>query len=161
MGIVKASFEVKPVSNFHSSGYLGEKTIAEARRKAPDTISRVLTYLQGDISKKFPLTMLSEGQYKNSKAIQEVGIDSVEFTWNAIGSLDKADEIVASNYASTDKPGIGGLEITVTFKTNWLKNQHILASERGTKVRVNGRPTPGAGGYIYKLVVMIKTKSYN
>jgi hypothetical protein len=154
MTIVKANYVVKPVSNFHSSGYLSEKTIAEARRSAPDSISRVLTYLQGDYSKKIPLTMLSEGQFKNTGAIQKVGIDSVEYQWDVIGDLDKADAICASNYGATDKPGIGSSEITVSFKTNWLKYQHIITNYKGTRLRVNGRPTKGATGWVYKLILM-------
>ncbi len=153
MAIVNASYLIKPISNFNTSGYLSEKTIAEARRRAPDQISKVLTKLQGDYSKAFPLTMLSEGQFKNGGTTQQVGIDSTEFTWDVMGDIDKADVIVASNYGSTDKPGIGGLEISVEFATKWLINQHIITNGRGDYMRVAGRPTRGATGWLYKLTL--------
>ncbi len=154
MGIVRANYVIKDVSNFHDSGYLSEKTISEARSLAPDTISRVLTYLQGDFSSRFPLTMFSEGQFGSKASVQEEKVDTVEFTWDVIGDIDKADEITASNYSSTDSPGIGTSEITVSFKTNWLKDQHVIASEAGTKCRVMGRGEKSAFGYTYKLALL-------
>ena len=135
---------------FDPKGHTNENSLAAARLTAPDKINKTLTYLQGKESSSFPLTFLTEGQAKGNKGI---GINDIQYEWDFIEKLDKADEVVSSNYTSTDTPGIGHTEASVVFKTNWLIHQHTIVAEDGTRVRIVAPPIKVSNGYLYRLTV--------
>jgi hypothetical protein len=130
---------------FDPKGHTNENSLAAARLTSPDKINQTLTYLQGKESDKFPLTFLTEGQKGGTKGIS---INDIQYTWDFMDSFDKYDTVLTSDYAPDAV--IRG-EAVVTMKTNWLKYQHTIVGEDGTRLRVNARPQKTSGGFLYRL----------
>ena len=140
----------RDLTRFDGTGITDQNTIARARLDKPDQINKMLTFLQGRDNGRFPLTFLTEGQDGGMRNTQE--INGVEYYWEAMGAMEKASTILASNYTAQDTPGVAGSIITVTFADNLLKNQHIIVNKEGTQCRVTGRPVPAlTGGWLYRL----------
>jgi hypothetical protein len=135
---------------FDPKGHTNENSLAAARLTAPDKINRTLTYLQGKDSANFPLTFLTEGQKNGNMGI---GINDIQYTWDFIEQMDKADEVMSSNYTAADEPGKNFTEVSVVFKTNWLVQQHTIVAEDGTRARIAAAPVKVSNGWLYKLVI--------
>jgi len=136
--------------NFDSKGHTNENSLAAARLTEPDKINKTLTYLQGKDSDRFPLTFLTEGQTKGNKGI---GINDIQYTWDFIEQMDKADGVVSSNYTMTSTPGKSGSEVEVTMKTRWLKHQHTVVAENGTRARIVAMPIKVSNGWLYRFTL--------
>ena len=134
---------------FDGKGFTNENSLVNALLTKPDVIDPVITHLMGQESKKFPLSFLSEGQYGGS-----IGVNDVQYQWEVINKLRKADEVVSTQYGGGDKPGVGHQPFYVKMKTNWLKVQHTVTSPNGIQARVDARPTPVGSHYLYKFVLI-------
>jgi hypothetical protein len=130
---------------FDPKGHTDENTLAAARLTQPDKINQVITHLQGKDSDMFPLTFMTEGQ-KNGT--QKITVNDIQYEWDIAGELDTFDIVVTSNYSPDS---VAQHEAVITMKTNWLKYQHTVVAEDGTRLRVNAQPVKTTGGYIYKL----------
>jgi hypothetical protein len=133
---------------FDGRGFTDQNSLVNALLTKPDQLDPVLTHLMGRYDKQFPLSFLSEG-YEGSKGIQDV-----QYTYDVINKLDKADMVVSSQYTTGDKPGLNGTNFFVTFKTNWLKTDHIVESQNDFQARVVNRPVQVGLYYKYELQPM-------
>lgn len=133
---------------FDDKGFTNNNSLAAMRLTKSDTLNPVITHLMGNEIKKFPLTFLTEGQKGGMKKNE---IQDVEYNWPVMTRLKKSDAIASHEYAANDEPGKFGSPFYVTFKTQWLKQQHIVHSPNGVQARIEGRPTPVGDGWRYTL----------
>jgi hypothetical protein len=133
---------------FDSNGFTSNKSLAEMRLTKSDTLNPVITHLMGAENKMFPLTFLTEGQKGGMKRNE---IQDVEYNWPVITRMKKSDAIVSHEYATGDTVGRGGAPFQLVFRTNFLKNQHLIHSPNGLQARVQGRPRPVGNGWLYTL----------
>jgi len=145
MSTNSASGRIVYHDNFDSKGFTNENSLVNAYLTKPDTIDPVMTHLMGKESDKFPLSFLSEGQKGGTE------VKDVQYEWDAIGRLTKADVVISSTYTAGSNPGISMTNFTVTFKTSWLKVQHLIESENGTVAVVVSRPVQNGLYWDYTL----------
>lgn len=134
--------------SFGDEGYTNNQSLTKARMVNPDTLNPVITHLMGNESKKFPLLYLTEGQ---AKGVKYVEIQDVEYEWPVFGRLRRTDAVAGHDYGAGDKPGYGGNEVVVVFKTRWLKFQHNIVSPNGVWARVVSQPEKVSTGFKYRL----------
>jgi hypothetical protein len=134
--------------SFGDEGYTNNLSLAKARMTNPDSLNPVITHLMGNESKKFPLLYLTEGQVGGNKFVE---IQDVEYDWPVFGRLRRTDAVAGHDYAPTDKPGYGGQDVYVIFKTRWLKYQHNIVSPNGVWARIVSQPEKVSTGFKYKL----------
>ena len=132
---------------FEDRGYSNEESIAYLGLQKPVEINSFLTYNFGMDDDRFPLSFMTEGQ----GSVGTVDIDTVQWTWSTMGRMKFTDFITYFNTANT-KPGLGGAEFEVHFKTHWFIEQHGLVAPDGmTQVRVQKDLGESAYGYAYLL----------
>lgn len=133
---------------FDSKGFTNENSLQNALLTKPDQISPVITHLAGREDNRFPLTFMTEGQKGGYKTIS---VNDVQYEWNTFSRLKTSDEIVSTTYSGSDTPGIGNGYFYITFRTNWLKNQHTVQSPNGISARIMNQPTRVGSNYTYAL----------
>lgn len=133
---------------FDPKGFTNNKSLSEMRLTKSDTLNPVITHLMGAENKKFPLTFLTEGQKGGMRRNE---IQDVEYNWPVMTRMKKSDSIVSHEYAAGDTVGRGGAPFRVVFKTQFLKNQHLIHSPNGLQARIQSRPRPVAQGWEYTL----------
>jgi len=136
---------------FDGKGFTTNNSLAKMRLTKADTLNPVITHLMGAENKKFPLTFLTEGQ---KGGLKTNSIQDVEYNWPVMTRPKKSDTIVSHEYATTDTPGIGGTTFKVVFKSDWLKQQHLIFSPNGVQARIQGRPKRISTGYEYALALI-------
>lgn len=133
---------------------LDENNFYAQRQGSPSELTRKLTYMLGDYTKKYPLSMmtlggigLNEGQFKSSAT----ELDDVQFTYPVMGRRFKGNRIAKTQYTSTDKIGIGHSEIFLYFYDNWIKRFWMIRSAHDYSVYVLEDPErQGDGTWKYK-----------
>lgn len=133
-------------TSYDGSGLSNENTLNRALLTKPDKINPVITHLAGREDKRFPLSFLTEGQKGGVKPIE---LNSIEYEWDTFSRSKVSDVIVSSTYGASDKAGLNFQPFYVVFKTNWLKNQHLVEWGDGSVARIQARPKRVANGYQY------------
>lgn len=123
---------------FDGRGFTDQNSLVNALLTRPDQIDPVLTHLMGKDNAKFPLSFLSEGQINGTKGVQDV-----QYTYDVINKIDKAEVVISTQYTATDKPGLGQTPFYVTFKSNWFRKDHTIESRNGVQARVIARAKIG------------------
>jgi hypothetical protein len=141
--------------SFDGKGFTNNSSLAAMRLTKSESLNPVITHLMGQENKKFPLTFLTEGQ---RGGLKQNSIEDIEYSWPVMGRPKKSDTIVAHEYASDAQPGVGGSTFKVVFKTEWLKQQHIIFSPNGIQCRIQGKPVPVAKGFEYTLVLIYRSR---
>lgn len=108
-----------------------------------------LTYIMGDRTKKFPISMMTMGNIASPSA--SVELDDVQFTYPVMGREDKASPCSSTIYTSTDRPGIGHSEFYLWFPDNWIKRYYIIQSSRGIQAYVLEDPIKDGDQWKYKV----------
>jgi len=134
--------------SFDGKGFTNENSLSNALLTKPDTINPVITHLAGREDNRFPLSFLTEGQKGGYRTIE---INDIQYDWDTFRKLKNTDEVISSAYSGADKPGLNNSYFQVTFKTNWLKNQHTIESVNGVSARVQGKPVQVGLHYVYTL----------
>jgi len=134
--------------SFDGKGFTNENSLSNAFLTKPDTINPVITHLAGREDNRFPLSFLTEGQRGGYRTIE---VNDIQYDWNTFRKLKYSDEIVSTTYLPTDKPGLNNTYFQITFKTNWLKNQHTVESPNGVSARIQGKPVQVGSNYVYTL----------
>ena len=140
---------------FDGKGFTTNNSLAAMRLTKADTLNPVITHLMGNENKKFPLTFLTEGQ---KGGLKKNSIQDVEYNWPVMSRMKKSDTIVSHEYGVDDTPGIGGTTFEVVFKTEWLKQQHLIHSPNGVQARIQGKPVPVSNGFKYTLVIIYRSR---
>lgn len=137
MALPKVKYQVEAVQ-YDSKSLQDEQNIYHQRHGTPSELTRRLTYIVGDYTKKYPLTMatvgaLGYGPGMNKSAVE---LDDVQFTYPVMGGLNKICRISKTDYSSGDKPGIGHSYFYLYFPDNWLKRFYTIQSERGVQAYI-------------------------
>lgn len=134
-----------------SRGYVDEQSFQAARLTKPETINAVLTHLGGKESNKYPITYLTEGQRGGINT--SIEIQDAQFMWDVMERSKKSDFVVGSQYAATDRPGIGDQYFYVTFASRHLIEQTVVVSKSGVKARIMEAPIRVPNGFQYTLQI--------
>ena len=145
------SFRIIQNETFNDQGYTNNISLTQARITNPDMLNPVITHLLGNESKAFPLLFLTEGQKGGTKYVE---IEDIEYEWPVFGRMRKTDAVAGHDYPAGAEPGRGGAMIVMTFKTQWLKNQHTIISPKGFTCRISGKPTRVGNGFQYRLQLL-------
>ena len=138
-------------SIFDSKSMLDETNFYHQRQGSPSELTRKLTYIMGDYTKKYPISLMTLGGigYEgNAMQRAAVELDDVQFTYPVMGRLHKASIVSSNAYSGGDKPGIGGSYFKIRFQDNWIKQFFIIQSARGVQA------------YIHEPGVLIGTGEY-
>lgn len=139
---------------FDGSGFTTNNSLAKMRLTKSTSLNPVITHLMGKESKKFPLTFLTEGQ---KGGLKTTPVEDIEYHWSVMSRLKQSDTILSTTYTDGDTPGKRGLTFKVVFKTNWLKQQHMIFSPNGKQARIQGKPVPhSSGGFEYTLQLIYR-----
>lgn len=139
---------------FDGNGFTTNNSLAAMRLTKSDTLNPVITHLMGNENKKYPLTFLTEGQRGGFRTID---IEDIEYHWPVMGRMKLSDSVVSHEYASDAEIGKGGITFEVVFKSNWLKQQHIVISPNGVQARIVDKPTRVGNGYKYRLKLIFRS----
>lgn len=140
---------------YDSVTLLDENNFYHQRQGAPSELTRKLTFMLGDMNKKYPLSTMTIGGIGYNKANFESSakeIQDVQFTYPVMGRRFKPSQVAKTEYTSTDKIGIGHSEFFVYFYDNWIKRFWTIQSARGIQAYVLEDPARQADGtWKYKL----------
>jgi hypothetical protein len=135
---------------FDGRGFTTNNSLAEARITKADTLTPVITHLMGNDSKKFPLTFLTEGQ---AGGMRTIGIEDIEYDYPVMTRLKQSDVIVSHEYTAATEVGKRGVPFHVIFKTNWLKDQHLVRTPNGKIARILSKERVSTGfRYTFQLI---------
>lgn len=101
-------------------------------------LTKKLTYILGDYTNQYPISMMTWGNVANPNATVE--LDDVQFTYPVMGRDDKASVCTSTPYVSGDKPGIGHTTFKLRFADSWIKRFYIIESTRGVQAQVVDDP---------------------
>lgn len=150
-----SNFRVLYHDTFEGKGFTDENSLATARLTRPDKVNPTITFLQGNPSKKFPLTFLTEAQ---TKGVDPIAINDIQYEWDTFKTYRKPSTIIGHGYGAGDKPGVAGSPILIDMEDDWLKYQHTVQTPNGTQLRVDSRAQrlTGKGGsgfrYTFQLI---------
>lgn len=140
---------------YDSKSMLDEQNFYHQRQGKPDELTKKLTFIMGDYSKNYPLSMMTLGATGYSKDLKNSAVlmDDIQYTYPVMGRDTKVSIVADTRYSGGDKPGIGHSEFYLYFSDNWIKRFYILQSENGVQVYVKGDPEPE--GNLFKYPVQL------
>lgn len=129
-----------------------EQNLYHQRNGSPSELTRKLTYIIGDYTKKYPLTMATLGAVGYGAGKSAVELNDVQFTYPVMAGLNKVCRTSHTTYSGGDKPGVGHSHFFLWFPDNWIKRFFIIQSERGVQAYVLEDPiADGSRGFKYKV----------
>lgn len=148
---------------FDSNAMLDENNFYAQRHGKPAELSMKLTWLLGDSTKSFPLSMSTLGDIvsagggfkKSNSKVRE--LDDLQFTYPVMSRLNKAVEIATTN--STANQGQGQLPFTISFKDNWIKRHYMIESPLGVQAYVLSDGVLNGSGTAYDYSVQLNAVS--
>jgi len=139
---------------FDGKDLLDEQNFYHQRYGKPDELSMKLTWLLGDSTRSFPLTMSTMGDVvtpsgfkKNNAKVKE--LNDIQYTYPVMSRLNKAIVLAASN--SDTNAGLGGQDFYLTFTDNWAKQHYMIESPLGVQAYILEAPTKVSEGWRYRL----------
>ncbi|UCD07854.1 MAG: hypothetical protein JSW41_02720, partial [Candidatus Aenigmatarchaeota archaeon] len=113
-----------------------------------------LTWLLGDSTRSFPLSMATMGDVvtpngfkKSNSKLKEM--NDIQYTYPVMSRLNKAAILAEDN---TDvNAGIGGSTFKLVFTDNWIKQNYMIESPLGVQAYVLRPGEPVSQGYEYEL----------
>lgn len=123
---------------FDGKSLLDEENFYHQNHGKVSELTRKLTYVMGDYSKKYPVSVMTLGNLSSPNATKE--LDDVQFTYPVIGRMSKASSISSTSYIASDTPGIGNSLFKLRFTDNWIKRYQIIESARGIQAYVHEDP---------------------
>lgn len=139
-------------SIFDAKSMLDETNFYHQRQGHPSELTKKLTYIMGDYTKKYPISLMTLGGvgFNSEDPRGAVELDDVQFTYPVMGRTTKPSIVSSTPYISTDKPGLGNIPFKLRFPDNWIKRFFILQSARGIQVYVHADgELLGTGEYEY------------
>lgn len=128
-----------------------EQNLYHQRHGAPSELTRRITYIIGDYTKKYPLTMATLGSVGYGKGMGKtaVELDNVQFTYPVMAGLNKVCRTSKTQYSGGDKPGVGHSKFYLYFADNWIKRFFTIQSERGVQAYVLEDPIQDGAHWKY------------
>lgn len=150
MAQVKPEFILQK-DTYNEKGYSSIKELSKAQQIEGSWLSTVVTHMTYSDKtfgrQNFPMLFLTEGMGNVKK------VDTFDYKYNVIGKPKKTSRVLVSDYAPTDKVGLGRAKFAVTFEDKQFANQQTLIVAGGFQVRVQGEPVADRGGWKYILQV--------
>jgi hypothetical protein len=138
---------------YDSKSMLDETNFYHQRQGHPSELTRKLTYIMGDYTKNYPISLMTLGGigYEgNAMKRAAVELDDPQFTYPVMGRITKASIVSSTPYSGGDKPGVGNSQFKIRFTDNWIKRFFIIQSARGVQAYVHEDPVLlGTGEYEY------------
>lgn len=131
-------FQVHEQTTFDPTSMRDEVNFYHQRHGKISELTRKLTYIMGDRTKKYPISTMTLGNLGSPNAAVE--LDDVQFTYPVMGRKTKATGISSTSYIATDKPGLGHSLFKLRFNDNWIKRYKIIESSRGIQAYVHEDP---------------------
>lgn len=131
---------------------LDEQNFYNQRQGSPSELSKKITYILGDYTKRYPISGMTLGAagYNPSLSNASVELDDIQFTYPVMGRMSKPGVVAENPYvAGTDKPGIGNSPFKIILTDNWIKRFKIIQTAGGVQLYVLEEPTPHAKGFEY------------
>lgn len=139
-------YQVKEVV-YDPQSLLDENNFYNQNQGKVSELTKKLTYIMGDYSKSYPISMMTMGNLATPSATVE--LDDVQFTYPIMGRDTKASACSSTPYSATDKPGIAHSTFKIRMSDNWIKRFYIIESARGVQAYVLEDPTPVGNEYEY------------
>ena len=136
---IKPQFVIRE-QKFNSDGHRDQDSWYAEGNGKPAKLSMQLTYLLGDATKRYPLSMQFYGDImgkKNTKVI-----DDYRYTYPVMGRDDRPAVIAQTSTATNI--GIGHSEFVLTFEDKWLKEQQLIEGPSNIQARVQRIEQAGA-----------------
>jgi hypothetical protein len=139
---------------FDGKDLLDEQNFYHQRYGKPDELSMKLTWLLGDSTRSFPLTMSTMGDVvtpsgfkKNNGKVKE--LNDIQYTYPVMSRLNKAIVLATSN--TNINAGLGGQQFTLVFTDNWAKQNYMIESPLGVQAYILAPPRKVSEGWEYTL----------
>lgn len=131
---------------------LDEENFYNQKQGTPSVLTRKLTYMLGDYTKRFPLSTMTLGGigYNENMANAATELDDVQYTYPVMGNIDKASVIGYCQYVGGDNIGKGNSHFFLYFEDNRIKRYYHIRSASGTLAYVLEDPTFENGMYKYR-----------
>ncbi len=138
---------------FDGQAMLDENNFYAQRHGKPAELTMKLTWLLGDNTKSFPLSMSTMGDIVGSKGFKSNSkvreLDDPQFTYPVMSRLNKAVEVAVDD--STLNAGLGQSIFTITFTDNWIKRNYMIESPLGVQAYVLGDGVKVSDGFQYNV----------
>jgi len=142
---------------YDPKGMLDEQNWYHQRHGKPSELSMKLTYLLGDDTKRFPISMMTYGNIIGKGGFRPSGntkeLDDIQYTYPVMGRAYKASIVADSLYGAGDKPGVGNSVFKIPFTDNWIKRHYIIESELLVQAYVTKDPVKEGDYWIYECVL--------
>lgn len=140
---------------YDSKSMLDEQNFYHQRQGAPSELTRKLTFIMGDYSKNYPISMMTLGATGFSKDLKNsaIELDDIQFTYPVMGRDTKVSVLANTTYTGADKAGIGHSEFYLYFPDNWIKRFYTVQSENGIQAYVLKDAEPE--GKLFKYTVQL------
>lgn len=142
---------------YDPKGLLDEQNWYHQRHGKPSELSMKLTYLLGDNTKRFPISMATYGNIIGKGGFKDKGVtktlDDIQYTYPVMSRSYKASVVADTVYSATDKPGIGNSVFEISFTDNWIKRHYIIESELNVQAYVTEDPIKKGDYWTYKCVL--------
>ena len=139
---------------FDGKDLLDEQNFYHQRYGKPDELSQKLTWLLGDSTRSFPLTMSTMGDVvtpngfkANNSKVKE--LNDLQYTYPVMARLNKA--ITVAETLTDGLAGYGNQTFLLTFTDNWAKQNYMIESPLGVQAYILGPPTKVQQGWQYTL----------
>lgn len=137
---------------FDSKSMLDEMNFYNQRHGKPAELSMKLTWLLGDNSKNFPLSMATMGDVVGERGFKKTNtkvkeMDDIQFTYPVMSRLNKA--VVVAVDSTATEPGLGQQPFDIIFTDNWIKRNYMIESPLGIQAYVLGDPVKVSEGWKY------------
>lgn len=132
---------------YDAKSLLDEQNFYHQNQGKVSELTKKLTYIMGDSSKRYPVSMMTMGNLATPGATVE--LDDVQFTYPIMGRDTKAATVSSTSYSASDRPGIGHSTFKIRFTDNWIKRFYIIESARGVQAYVLEDPEPDGNEYVY------------
>lgn len=142
---------------YDAKGMLDEQNWYNQRHGKPDQLSMKLTWLLGDYTKNFPISMMTYGNIIGPGKFRKKGVtkslQDIQYQYPVMTRTNKASIVSETSYSAGDKPGVGNGAFKIRFTDNWIKRHYIIESERGVQAFVQKDPEKVGDSWEYTVVL--------
>jgi hypothetical protein len=139
---------------FDGKDLLDEQNFYHHRYGKPDELSMKLTWLLGDSTRSFPLSMATMGDIVTPNGFKKANakvkeLNDIQFTYPVMSRLTKA--AILAETVTDPNTGLGGAIFNLTFTDNWIKQNYMIESPLGIQAYVLAPGEPVGNGVKYTL----------
>lgn len=136
---------------YDNKSMLDETNFYNQKQGKPAELTKMITYILGNYTKRFPLTTSTIGGIGFGNAKGAIELDDVQFTYPVMGDLSKSPVAGTIQFSAGDKPGIGNSIFKMRFTDNSVKRYYVLQSPGGVQIYVHDNGEAVGGEYEYNV----------